>query len=456
MGTIDAVKAGELDPSFGVKGRLVLPEVFSEDVSHLLAGQDGAFYVAGRISHWDGFEFLSSEYVIAKFDAEGVQDLSFGVDGVVVANFDPQASSANYATLFVQGDHLLVLGKDGTNKEAMFGAARFTFQGTPDRNFGNNGALALRLQDIVGETTAVLHPHVFSAVAEDGKMLLASTLHYPDSSFHPIVVRLTPDGALDRSWDARGYKVIVVEQPGAFFSRLQGIHTDGDKVIVSANYDAQGNATGDKNYMARFNADGSIDRTFGLDGLFLFPPASLPSAQPDTAGSELFPFPVRVEKAEDKVWPLLRIVSSQFSDQSPHYLATGTKFRYTPRKWAGLIIGLDRDGQYDREFNDGNAVIVDPDPEGAYINQCILQPGSEGLIIAAGSRDWGTLLARYTPDGALDRTFGDQGYVIMTREGSSLPIFSTQPAIIRTAQTLRLLINFWDDEGRVVIDAYTL
>ncbi|WP_455921570.1 hypothetical protein [Pseudomonas putida] len=456
MGIVNAVKAGELDPGFGVEGRLALPEVLSQGVTHLLVGQDGAFYVAGNLGHWDESGFLSGEYVIAKFSAEGVHDLNFGVGGAVIGNFAPQAHSASGATLFLQGGHLLVLGKDVIGKEAVFGVARLTLQGVPDPTFGNNGAVALRLQDIVGETKATLYPSVFSAVTDDGKMVLAADLRYPDGTAHPIVVRLTPDGALDQSWDARGYKVIVVEQPGALFSRLQGLHTDGDKVIVSANYDARVGASGDKNYMARFNADGSIDRTFGVDGLFLFPPAPLPGAQPDSTGSGFFPFPVKVEKADDKIWPLLRIVSSQFSDQSPHYLATGTKFRYTPRKWAGLIIGLDRDGHYDGEFNEGNAVIVDPDPEGAYINQCIPQPGSEGLIIAAGSRESGTLLARYTPDGALDRTFGDQGYVILTIGGTPLPIFSTHPAIIRTAQTLRLLINFWDDQRRAVIDAYTL
>ncbi len=456
MRTTGNSNAGQLDPAFGTLGRLNLPDTFSGGVTSVLAGPEGTFFVAGTSVHRnESGDVIATEYVIAKFSGDGVLDTRFGVGGVVVGNFAPGTNAANYATLFTQGDHLLVCGKDGYNKSVAFAAARLTLQGQLDKTFGNNGVCLFPLEDIVGETKAELHFTVMSAMADDGKILLAAGLYYPDGAYHPIVVRLTAEGALDRSWDGRGYKVIVVEQPGALFSRLYGLHADGQKIIVSANYDAPHNATSDKNYMARFEVDGSIDRSFGVDGLFLFPPVP-ERVSPMGVDGEFFPFSATSEVADDKVWPLLRIVSSGTTGAAPHYLATGTKFRENPRKWAGIIIGLDEGGQYDRHFNDGKAVIVDPDAEGAYINQCIVQAGSDAFIIAVGSRETGTLISRYTPDGKLDRAFGNEGYVILVRNGAYLPILTTFPAIIRTPSYQRLLINFWDEEGRPVIEAYTL
>lgn len=435
MSTFEAVKAGQLDPGFAENGRLTLPAVFTGPVNSSVVAPDGSLIVAGLSAVGD----RQSVYVIAKFSAEGVQDLSFGTAGFVSGSFVPGSAAVGYVTLFAQTQGLLVTGKDLFEDAVVLGAARLSWQGQPDESFGQHGALYYRLEDVVGGASpSALHFRVMSAVTDAGKILLATGLSYPDGEFHPMVVRLHTDGSLDNSWGGKGFKVVVLEaQTGFRSSRLYGIHADGDKVVVSANYGGSPTETGNQNFIARFQADGALDLTFAIDGVLLYPAVQAPG-----------------QPVVDDRFNLLRMVSSGFSPKVPHYLGTGMIFQPSPRKSAGLIVGFKGDGKPDTQFNDGRPVLVDPEPEGAYIDQCIAQPGSEGVIIASGSRDNGTLICRYSAEGVLDRDFGEAGYVIKPFTGGlHTGIFSSHPVVVNGN---RLLIDFLNEQDRPVIDGYRL
>ncbi|MGC1328937.1 hypothetical protein, partial [Pseudomonas sp.] len=373
-----------------------------------------------------------NKYAVGKFSADGVADELFGEGGFAVGSFIPNSGAVESVMAFTLNDRLWVAGGDRFGgQELGFGVSRLTLAGAPDHSFGVGGSVFLRLQDIVGPTSSWLANNVMAALDNRGRMYLALDVYYVNGDSLPIVVRLLDDGVLDKSWGGEGFKVVALELgAGSYATRLQGIHADGDQVIVSANFNRIEGNTGNKNYIARFTGSGELDTSFGTNGVYQYPGAS-----GGVTG-----------------WPLLRLVSSSQVEDAPHYLATGARYQVEPVKWLGIVIGLDSNGHPDERFNNGLPVHVEPDPTAAYVDQCMTLPN--GRIIATGSRVHGTLICRFESDGRLDRDFGNDGYIIKTEDDATVHdgIFHTHPVVVSNN---RMLINFRDKQNRAVVDAYT-
>src|SRR3954469_23987160 len=79
------------------------------------------------------------------------------------------------------------------------------------------------------------------------------------------------------------------------------------------------------------------------------------------------------------------------------------------------LIALAADGDLDPSFGTGGKVITDFNNSTEWLSRIALQP--DGKIVAIGESSAPTdfpkfALARYTPDGSLDATFGNGGKVI--------------------------------------------
>ena len=171
--TIVAVDAaGDIDPTFGVDGRLAFSELIG--VSGLLL-PDGGLLI-----------FRSS--AILKFDRNGRPDLDFG-SGTGFVNLHLGADSLGVPSarenvqqlaLDPDGEHVIaqlqlgVSGRDGYGRLLCSGIARLSIDGTPDAGFGRNGL------------TCLTQHFTLIAVQSDGAPLLFQEL---DESIH----RLLPD-----------------------------------------------------------------------------------------------------------------------------------------------------------------------------------------------------------------------------------------------------------------------
>ncbi len=136
---------GSLDAGFGTGG-LVTSDVGagSADEARAVAIQaDGKIVVAGNavVGRTSNNQF-NFDFALARFNADGSPDLSFGSGGKVTTDFNGQTDRA--FALAIQGDGKIVVAGSATPASGIstdFAVARYNSNGTPDTSFGSGGKL---------------------------------------------------------------------------------------------------------------------------------------------------------------------------------------------------------------------------------------------------------------------------------------------------------------------------
>ncbi|WP_422929700.1 hypothetical protein [Singulisphaera sp. PoT] len=203
-GTLFAVarltSAGVPDPGFGQDGEQTvgLASGPAQDVAHAVAIQaDGAIVLAG--AHATGLG--SSVFALARINAQGMLDASFGnagVQTVALSAGSQPADAANAMTLQPNGA-IVVAGSAGNG----YGVARLTPSGDLDMSFNQTGKYVLQFPASLGFLRAGANGVV---IASDGKILVAGQVGAPHADFG--VIRLDADGSLDAGFADRGERMI--------------------------------------------------------------------------------------------------------------------------------------------------------------------------------------------------------------------------------------------------------
>jgi uncharacterized delta-60 repeat protein len=168
--TLGANAIVSLDPSFGDGG--VVSHDFVDSTSDFIRDSvivqaDGKILVVGTIS--GGISRIG----MARFNADGTPDLTFGTGGTGITEFDFSQSASS---VVIDGvGKILVAGSDGI--------ARYNSDGTLDASFGIGG---------LNNTFTNLNKIVLDA---DGKIVVSSTY---------TLARLLADGTVDASFDLDG------------------------------------------------------------------------------------------------------------------------------------------------------------------------------------------------------------------------------------------------------------
>jgi uncharacterized delta-60 repeat protein len=401
----DAVAVGSSRAS-GREGRSS-----SVDIAYALAvGRDGKPVVAG-VSGREG----RSEMALARYTTRGRLDRSFGVGGKALTSFGPR-NKVEARAVALQVDGKVVLA--GGVRFGDFALARYTAHGRLDPSFGQNGkvlthfgsrrnfsdatALAIqpdgklvavgswfrnpingpgrfalarytsrgRLDPSFGHGGKVLtsfggRSEAYAAallIQRDGKLVVAGE----DSAGSYLAValaRYNADGSLDPSFGSGGRAVTKVAEYGGGASAVV-LQADG-KIVVNA-------AGGERRVLVRYTVHGKLDRSFGVDGK-----AVASKTAPALALQ-------RDGKFVDAGWVLGR--SREFA-----------LHRYTPS------------GALDSSFGRGGKVFTD---FGAFARANALAVQANGKIVAAGTRSSKDFaVARYTSSGRLDGSFGSGGKV---------------------------------------------
>jgi uncharacterized delta-60 repeat protein len=268
--------AGQLDPTFGAGGLATSgpPELSAAGQAVAVQG-DGKILVAGYSFANGGFEPRLGEpgdHLLRRFNADGSPDLSFGAGGEVVTDFAGGADSARAVALTGDG-RIMVAGIayfPGTTRPKVT-LLRYLPDGRLDGAFGQGGKLAVALPD----TANLNHSLSEMVVAPDGKIVLAGKLERPQR-FDMLFVRLGADGSLDPTFGSGG---IVAFNAGLTVGGVRTADTVSDLALKpdgkivgagSALWPNDGSATAPRSTdhaVARLNADGTRDATFGSGGV---------------------------------------------------------------------------------------------------------------------------------------------------------------------------------------------
>jgi uncharacterized delta-60 repeat protein len=293
--------------------------------------------------------------------ADGDLDTSFGDDGQLTTDF-PIGSFATAVTVQADGKIVAVGAAAGASIDGEFAIARYEPDGDLDETFGDGGTVVTPIAGGNGDVARSV------AIQENGRIVVAGT----DSWRKWALVRYRGDGMLDDSFGDGGI-VRTNFTPGDDVAWDLAIQPDGKIVAVgAAGFGQQGFQ------LARYRRDGRLDRSFGNGGLVVTryhgANARTVALQPDG-----------------------RIVVAGYNSR-------------------GLALArYRRDGRLDRTF-DGNGTIG-PVVWGVFALAVAIQPN--GRIVVAGDLDiFAFGLARFLPDGRLDRSFGHDGVVRESVEGA--------------------------------------
>ncbi len=360
------VTAGSLDPTFGTGG-IVTTDIGTSttDSGRAVAIQpDGKIVVAGYAD--DYFSASRYDFAVVRYNADGSLDTSFGVGGKVTTDF---ASTSDYAYgVALQSDgKIVVSGYSGTD----FAVVRYNVDGSLDTSLGTGGKI----------TTEVAGTDYGFGVAlqSDGKIVVGGTA---GGDF--ALVRYNTDGSLDTSFDGDGK---VITPVGSAYDHGFSVVVQFDGKLVLAGYTNTGAAADFA--LVRYNADGSLDTSFGVGG----------KATTDLNGDADYGFSVALQSDG-------KLVVAGYSYRT----GIGTYF---------ALVRYNADGSLDTSFGVGGKVTTNV--IGDYDNGCGVAIQFGGKIVVVGARVSAayhdSVLVQFNADGSLDTSFGTGGMIVTPISG---------------------------------------
>lgn len=245
MGVVRLNTDGSLDETFGTGGLALFGLSVFDQPRSLAAQADGRILVAGSLQGTVG-----QDYYVLRLLADGSLDASFGNAGFVQTDVSPNDSLTGMQLL---PDGSIVIA--GQNPGG-YSLVKYTSNGALDATFGVDG---------IARTISAVSPFGLTslAVQNDGK-LIASLTAMTGTGNAPAVLRFLADGSLDTSFGNNGMAIVDV---GMFGGTAVSVFVQAnDKILLT------GNATNMTTFspdmvVARFNADGTPDLSFGTRGL---------------------------------------------------------------------------------------------------------------------------------------------------------------------------------------------
>jgi len=237
-------EAGELDTSFNKTGMVSLDLDFgsTDRANGMLIDPKGRILIA--ITHGPK---LLTDIGVLRLLPDGSRDPEFGLLGTAVAPYGDHQNNASRIALQKDGK-ILVIGVNGVQPIL----ARFTENGQPDPQFGQNGIVAIPMP---GEGNSV------DKVAQlpDGKIILLGSSPIEPGPRDALLIRLHSDGKVDTSFGDKGYLTRDIWMGSGNVGAALLVKNDG-KIIVAGEM-----GLGDSAAMSlmRLLPDGSFDPAFG-------------------------------------------------------------------------------------------------------------------------------------------------------------------------------------------------
>ena len=356
---------GSFDNTFDGDGK-VSTEGYT--ISSLTLQSDGKIVAAGGGS--------GSGVAVARYAPNGSLDTTFGTNGIVMTGIENKTATAR--AVKIQSDGKIVIGGITVQYPSTatydFLSIRYNTNGSLDTSYNGSGIVNTAVTASDDEANAMV-------IQPDGKIVLVGFSLTSASNFDFALVRYNSDGSLDSSFDNDGISLIELKNA---VDIVLDIAVQPDGKIVSVGYGA--NIYRDI-ALTRYNPDGSLDTSFGNNGIVSTSLGNV-SSQANNV----------VIQPDGKI-----LVSSNL---------------YLPNNGSNnVVIRYNSDGSLDTSFGGSGIVTFGFGSNNDYLNKIILQP--DGKIVAVGYADYNVALARLNNDGSLDTTFNGSGKVLTSVGNSS-------------------------------------
>jgi uncharacterized delta-60 repeat protein len=284
---------GAVDTTFGPAGTGVVTTAFGTDadVAYALVIQaDGKIVVGGDSSQGTA---TGVDFALARFNADGTLDATFGDAGKTVTAIRANGGRDSIYALALQdvGGEARIVAAGG---EGDFVLARYTSKGQLDAGFGAGGKVANIFSSTIGAARAV-------QIAADGTVLVAGNSHHDFA-----LVRLSTSGQVDPTFGGAAAGKVVTPVSTENWDEAQGLAIEGDGKVVVAGWAYEGNSSSGNFALARYAKDGQLDATFGGTGTVVTPVAAGTKADQATA----------VSLQIDERIPAVRVIAAGYASGS--------------------------------------------------------------------------------------------------------------------------------------------
>jgi uncharacterized delta-60 repeat protein len=349
--------AGYLDPTFGAAGAGLVTTPIGA-INNTINNEIGQRVLIQS----DGKVLAVGGSALARYNTDGSLDTSFGSGGI--ANF-----GGNSAALLSDGQILLAGGGGASG----FSLMRLNSNGSLDTSFGNQGVVRTSFPSTTGEPQIVVQP--------DGKIVLATGAGVQAGKYVAAfdLARYNADGSLDTSFGNRG-TVVTSFSNFNFSGVVLGVQSlllqPNGELIVAADLDIPG---GPPSLMARYNTNGSLDTSFGNQGVVTATWCGY------VGGAVLYPTTGSANNGK------IAVVGYNSSLSEP------------------VLARFNTNGSLDTTFGSGGFVPLAMYPFGVAFD-------SSGRFVVGGMNE--VALERLNPDGTPDTTFGSDGVVTTGLSGT--------------------------------------
>jgi LPXTG-site transpeptidase (sortase) family protein len=257
--TAEALSPGTLDPTFGNNG-IVMEDFGAGNASgkEVLIQPDGKIVLAGET--YDSSVF-THDFSLVRFNADGSPDTSFGTGGMAIADSGSSVQDYGMGAALQADGKVVVVGYSGSYPDIEMAVARFNANGSLDTSFATGGWYISNFPYCAYAYDV--------AIQSDGKIVVSGEVQDGSEAGDFAVWRFNANGTLDAGFGTGG---VVTTDFNEFYESAIGVVIQADGKIVAVG--GVGNEDEDYFYiaMARYTANGSLDATFDGDGMLTSSP----------------------------------------------------------------------------------------------------------------------------------------------------------------------------------------
>lgn len=247
---------GSYDKSFNSTGKLVSAVAGNRSRAYCMALLGSDILVAGDSIVGD------AHFALARFKSDGSVDTSFGSNGAVVTT----SGSVDVARAILLERTGIVLAGYSSNGHFNFSLVRYDFSGKLDPAFGTAGKVITDFgSSIQGFSAALSWPPTIAA----GQQIVIAGTASNGVGGHFALARYNYDGKLDTTFGNKGLvRTDFGGEADTAYGVVCAIPTDSSQLpkIIALGGNGGGSGAASNFLIARYNADGSLDPTFGNGG----------------------------------------------------------------------------------------------------------------------------------------------------------------------------------------------
>jgi len=325
------------------------------------------------------------QFAVARYNQDGSLDPSFDANGTVLTRFSLSGIGEARAMAIDANGKVVVAGFAEVFGSRQFALVRYNEDGSLDPSFGSNGmALTSFSLSTNAEANAI-------AIGKSGKIVAAGFAEvFGGHRF--AVACYNEDGSLDSSFGSNGMALTSFNLSGD--ARAKAVAIDANSKPVVAGF---AEIFGSRQFaLVRYNEDGSLDASFGSNGMAL----------------TSFGFNAQAEANALVIDENGKLVAAGFAETNVRRFA---------------IVRYNQDGSLDASFGDGGVEVT-----GFGLNTnaeaSAMAIDEDGKLVVAGYAEGGLLglvilrfaVVRYFDDGNLDQRFGGSGKVLTSFVGDAV------------------------------------